>query len=267
MDDNSGSKIKIGVTVGGKPVGGNAGFHASFTALVLIFIGALLFLDNLGLLPFANVGAYWPLAISAYGVALLTRARNLSCMVWHLTMVAAGILLTLRNLGILHASTGALLWPIILIAAGVSMLVKRTPGCGPANWIFRWPNQIGASVKTGGDRTRNLDENAVFSSVNRRVDTANFERADLNCFFGELKVDLRAAGISRPDREAVVETNAAFGAIKLRVPETWKVVVSGSAVFGAYEDRTVPPRPAPGVNPPTLMVTGNAAFGSVEIEN
>jgi predicted membrane protein len=265
MDDKSGSKIKIGVTVNGNSA--DSGLHASFTALVLIVAGALLFLDNLGLLPFANVGAYWPLAISAYGIALLTRARNVACMVWHLTMVAAGILLTLRNLGILHASVGALLWPILLIAAGVSMLVKRTPGCGTRNWVRQWPDRLAASVKAGGGRFRNLDENAVFSSVNRRVDTPNFERADLNCFFGELKVDLRAAGISNPEREAVVETNAAFGAIKLRVPETWKVVVSGSAVFGAYEDKTVPPRPMPGVDPPTLIVRGNAAFGAVEIEN
>jgi alkanesulfonate monooxygenase SsuD/methylene tetrahydromethanopterin reductase-like flavin-dependent oxidoreductase (luciferase family) len=64
-----------------------------------------------------------------------------------------------------------------------------------------------------------------------------------------------------------VDANAAFGAIKLRVPETWRVVVHGDAVFGAFEDKTVPPRPGPGIDPPILIITGNAAFGAVEIEN
>ena len=109
--------------------------------------------------------------------------------------------------------------------------------------------------------------NAVFGSVNRRIDSPNFERADLNVIFGELKVDLRGATIAPPNKEATVETNAAFGAIKLRVPETWRVVVHGSAVFGAYEDKTLPPRPAPGIDPPILIISGNAAFGAVEIEN
>jgi predicted membrane protein len=239
--------------------------HASFGALVLIAVGTILFLDNLGLVPFANIRAYWPLAIAVFGVTLLMRARTACALVWAGTMVAIGVLLTLGNLGILPVTIGSL-WPIFLIAAGVSMLFKRTPWNGPRTWSRRWPERFHAGARVRGS-FRNLDENAVFSSVNRRIDSPNFERADLNCFFGELKLDLRGAGISAPVREAVVETNVAFGAIKLRVPETWKVVVSGSAVFGAYEDRTVPPRPGPGVDPPTLIVNGSAAFGAVEIDN
>jgi hypothetical protein len=109
--------------------------------------------------------------------------------------------------------------------------------------------------------------NVAFGGVNRRIDSTTFEGADLNCSFGELKVDLRGATISAPSREAIVYINASFGAIKLRVPETWKVVVHGTAVFGNYDDKTVPPRPAPGIDPPTIVIRGNAAFGAVEIEN
>ncbi|HWE07292.1 MAG TPA: LiaF domain-containing protein, partial [Rhizomicrobium sp.] len=108
---------------------------------------------------------------------------------------------------------------------------------------------------------------AVFAGVNRRVDSQTFEGADLNSTFGELKVDLRGATISTPNRQATIRVNAAFGAIKLRVPETWRVIVHGDAVFGAFQDKTVPPRPTPGLDPPTLFIVGNSAFGGVEIEN
>jgi predicted membrane protein len=239
--------------------------HASFGAIVLIALGAILFLDNLGLLPFANIRAYWPMAIAVFGALQLTRSRSACSMVWPWTMIAIGVLLTLGNLGILRVTIGSL-WPVFLIAAGVSMLVRRTSWTVPRNWARQWPDRVHMGSRVRGS-FRNLDANAVFSSVNRRIDDVNFERADLNCFFGELKVDLRGATIAAPNREAVVDTNAAFGAIKLRVPETWRVVVHGSAVFGAYEDKTVPPRPGPGIDPPTLIISGNAAFGAVEIEN
>ena len=260
MDDNPGSKV-----VTGGPDGGNS--YASVTALLLIAAGVLLFLDNLGFWPFGNVRAYWPMVIAAFGVAQLTRSRTCCGKVWPITMIVIGVLLTLGNLHIIRFGMRSL-WPIFLIAAGISMLVKRTGWWGPHEWSRQWPSRFPAAASvSGGFRGNVLHENAVFSSVNRRIDSQNFEGADLTSTFGELKIDLRGATISTPNREAIVETNASFGAIKIRVPETWKVIVQGSAVFGAYEDKTLPPRPAPGVDPPTLIVRGHAAFGAVEIEN
>lgn len=243
-------------------------FNSSIGAIILIAIGAVLFLDNLGLVPFANISAYWPLAISAWGIALLTRARSNCGVVWPWTMVAVGVLLTLGNLGIIRANWGNI-WPIFLIAAGAAMLFKRTGWAWPASCDMRTSRHFfGPADRLYRKFSGNiLRENVAFSGINRRIDSATFEGADLNCTFGELKIDLRGAAIATPNHEAVIYTNAAFGAIKIRIPETWKVVVHGTAVFGAYEDKTVPPRPVPGVEMSTLIVRGNAAFGAVEIEN
>ena len=252
MDDNSGSKIRISLTAG------RNNNSASIPALLIIAAGVILFLDNLGILPFANIRAYWPMAIAVFGALQVSHARSACAMVWPWTLIALGILLTLGNLNIIHANWGNT-WPIYMIAAGVYMLIKRT------TW-FAWPSSWNLS-SADADRTRDLDANAVFGSVNRRIDSPNFQRADLNVVFGELKIDLRGATIAPPNKEAVIETNAAFGGIKLRVPETWRVVVHGSAIFGAYEDKTLPPRPSPGIDPPILIIRGNAAFGAVEVEN
>jgi predicted membrane protein len=248
--------------------GGDSPFHPSFHpsigAVVLIAVGVILFLDNLGLVPFANIRAYWPLALSAWGVALLSRSRSACSMVWPWTMVATGVILTLGNLHVIRANWGNI-WPLFLIAAGVSMLLNRNR-CS-------WQQRRARSMFGPGERFRRrflgniMHVNAVFSSVDRRIDAANFEGADLNSTFAELKVDLRGATIATANRQAILETNAVFGAIKVRVPETWRVVVHGAAVFGAYEDKTVPPRPGPGIDPPVLIIRGNAAFGAVEIEN
>ena len=250
MDDN-GSKIRIDISTG-----------SGWAAIVLICMGVVMFVDNLGLVPFAHLGAYWPVAISAYGAVLLSRARTSSGKVWPVTMIAIGILLTLGNLGILHVNMGSL-WPLFLVAAGASMLLK------PPRERFRQRSMYFTAGSESNTRFNGniLYENAVFSGVKRRVDSATFEGADLNCSFGEIKIDLRGATISTPNRQAIIETNASFVAIKLRIPETWKVEIESAAIFGACEDKSVPPRPVPGVDPPTLIIRGNAAFGAVEIEN
>ncbi len=238
-----------------------------FPAVVLIVFGALLFLDNLGLIPFAHLRAYWPLVFVAFGVVQLNRRRGTCCIVWPWTMIALGILLTLGNIG-LRVVNMRTLWPLFLIAVGLSMLFRR-PGWGRRPGSDRRPyGNFAPGERFQGRTSDNIHhENAAFASINRRVDSPNFEGADLNVTFGELKLDLRGATISTPNKQAIVETNASFGAIKLRVPESWKIVVEGSAVFGAYEDKTVPPRPVPGIDPPTLIIRGNASFGAVEIEN
>ena len=256
------------------------GFNPSIGAVILIAIGAVLFLDNLGLVPFANIRDYWPLAISAWGVALLSRNRGGCGLVWPWTMISIGALLTLGNLHYIRMNAGSV-WPIFLIAAGISMLLKRSGWDWGSRWGSRWGsmhdrmNDPGRHVHffAPGERLyRKFNNNILrlhvaFGGVNRRIESPTFEGADFTCSFGELKVDLRGATISTPNREAILYINASFGAIKLRIPETWKVVVHGTAVFGAYEDKTVPPRPVPGIDPPTLIVRGNAAFGAVEIEN
>ena len=58
-----------------------------------------------------------------------------------------------------------------------------------------------------------------------------------------------------------------FGGIEITVPRTWKVVMKNAAVFGGCDDKTVPPRPEPGFEPVTLVITGAAVFGGVEIRN
>jgi hypothetical protein len=250
--------------------------NASIGAVILIAVGAVLFLDNLGLVPFANIRQFWPLAISAWGVALLSRNRGGCGMVWPWTMISVGALLTLGNLHIIRMNAGSI-WPIFLIAAGISMLLRRTGWDWGSRWGSRWGTMHDQNRQrhffAPGERLYRkfngniLRLNVAFSGVNRRIDSATFEGADLHCSFGELKVDLRGATISTPDREAIIYINASFGAIKLRIPETWKVVVHGTAVFGQYDDKTVPPRPAPGIDPPTVVIRGNASFGAVEIEN
>jgi len=89
----------------------------------------------------------------------------------------------------------------------------------------------------------------------------------VDAVFGSIELDLSGASISSPDRLAALEVNAVFGGVEITVPRTWKVVMKNAAVFGGCEDKTFPPRPEPGFEPATLVLTGSAVFGGIEIRN
>jgi predicted membrane protein len=279
--------------------------RGTFFAVALIVAGIFLFLDNLGVIPIAHIGAYWPLALVVYGLAAIFHRRTATAAVWSLTLVAGGVLLTLGNLHILRV-TGDVIWPILLIAFGVTMLVnrsrweelsaarrhrwearrelKRQYG-GMSGWDHMAQSRTNFAPAVAAPATGNqIHEVAVFFSSRRRVEAQDFERAELSAVFGSIDLDLsgaaiqlvRAPGTDAPARRALLEASAVFGSIDIVVPRDWRIVKDGhedhagrgaAGVFGCFEDKTIPSRPEPGVEPPTLVLRGAAVFGSVTIHN
>lgn len=228
--------------------------------VALIFAGTLLFVENLGLFHFDVVRLFWPILFLFYGAAALRSSRNPVSLVWGSAALIAGGLLLLNSFHVLYVSM-RLLWPLVLIASGVTMLIYR----------LQWQRSVSAftlgsstEMRSSADR---VHEFAIFSGAKRKIDSPNFEGGDLSSLFGGIEIDLRRAKISGITGEAVIDANAAFGGIEIRIPETWRVSLQGTAVFGAYEDKTLPPRPEPGVVNPVLVIRGGTAFGAVSIQN
>jgi predicted membrane protein len=248
--------------------------RGSLFALLLIVAGALLFLDNLGILPIEDIRAYWPIWIVVWGVYILDRRKSPVAIIWAVAIMACGVLLILGNLRIIHV-TGGVIWPVLLIAFGTMMLVRpvrfgewperfRVAGRMRRRERFSRLRANGAPESFSGNE---LNEAIVFSSLNRRVETQQFEGGKLDVVFGSIELDLTGASISSANRQAAIEANAVFGGIEITVPRTWKIIMKSTAVFGGCDDRTVPPRPEPGFEPVTLVVTGGAVFGGISIQN
>ena len=240
--------------------------RGGFFALMLIAAGALLFLDNLGILPIEDIRAYWPIWCVIWGVWVLDRWRNPVAIIWAAALIFCGILLILGNLHILHV-TGGVFWPVVLIAGGATMLVRPLHPRDWQEYVRRFQEHQRPFTRRESFFGSRLRESVVFQSINRRVDTQQFEGGKLEAVFGSIDLDLSGASISSPDRRAQLEATAVFGGIEIIVPRSWKVVMKSTAVFGGCDDQTVPPRPEPGLDPVTLVVTGGAVFGGVEIRN
>ncbi|MDE3195674.1 MAG: hypothetical protein KGN84_04980 [Acidobacteriota bacterium] len=243
---------------------GGVGPGAVF-GLLLVLLGTLLFIDNLNILPFSVAGAFWPLSVLLACAMMFYRTCSPVVKVWAVTGMVWGLLMLLDDFNIIHVR-GAIFWPLALIACGIILLMFRL-----RLQAFPWDEFRGRWVIGSNARSRTvnskLEECVIFSGVKRKIETINFEGGELTAVFGSIEIDLRRASISTPDRMANIEANSAFGSIELRIPETWQVQLHGNAVFGAYEDKTIPPRPDPGSPIPTLIISGGTAFGAVVIKS
>ena len=228
-------------------------------AILIIGVGVLLFLDNFGLFHIYNLWRYWPVVLIAVGVSKLFDCRGTGGRVWAGIMIAFGVLFLLDALRIVHVGWH-LIWPLALVGLGVSMLMKSLERKAAVDRCVTTSSGDASAADT-------LREWVVFGGIKRRLDTPNFQGGEMVAVFGGIEVDLRRANIADTVKEVVIDANATFGGIELKVPENWRVITRGFGIFGGYEDKTIPPRPQDGVTAPTVVITGYAIFGGVAVQN
>jgi predicted membrane protein len=227
-------------------------FRGSFAwGGVILFVGVVLLLDHLGVISAQGLWRFWPMILILAGIVnLLDDCRR----IWGVCLLVAGVLLQLGQFGIVHV-TWALLWPIIIIGIGLSLMFGSIKA--------RKAAEGRGQVSTGPGA---LNEMAVFSGVEKRVMGKNFRGGRLVALFGGIEIDLWQADMEGDT--AVLHVDAIFGGVELRVPDTWLVSSEGQGIFGGYSDTTrLNPPSDPSQQRKTLVVRGMALFGGVEIRN
>jgi len=98
-----------------------------FWGLLLVIGGGMFLLRNLGMLDF-DMRAFWPVIPIAVGISHLVTRPHPFAITSGMVLTSLGVVLLLRSLQILSFGTGAVIWPVILIAVGGSMLLRRALG-------------------------------------------------------------------------------------------------------------------------------------------
>jgi predicted membrane protein len=238
---------------------GRSPLAGAIISCVVILIGVLFLLENLGVFRIYNFWRLWPVLLIISGVVRMFDRRRFGSLVWGGFVASVGVLLLCDTFGLLHVNFNTV-WPVGVIAFGVSMLMRAfRPGPFTGQNIFASDN---SPLPDGL-----LKEVAVFSGTKRRIESKAFQGGEITCVFGGVDLDLRRAEPLPGHHRIVLDITATFGGVELKIPESWKVAIQGVAVFGAYEDKTVPPRPETSAQAPELVITGNVIFGAVNIEN
>ena len=213
--------------------------------VLILGIGVMFTLENLGFVDAHEYLRYWPAGLIAIGLLKLWHGRG-GAVFGGFVFVFAGVWLLLRTMDIVSISLWDL-WPLLLVMIGASM-------------VWRGVNRRGA-YPAAGDTHSTISAVAILAGVNRGNTSKMFRGGDLTAVLGGCQIDLRQASI---EGEAVIDVFAMWGGIEIRVPENWSVTGRVMPVLGGYEDKTRPI--ADGTNQ-RLLVRGTVVMGGVEIKN
>jgi len=212
--------------------------------LLIVVVGMLFTLENVGVIDAHEYLRYWPVGLIAVGLLKLWQGSG--AIFGGFIFVFVGVWLLLQAMGIVTVSLWNL-WPMLLVFAGASMVWRGMHG--------------GSAERATADAHSTVSAMAVLAGINRGNTSKTFRGGDLTAVFGGCQIDLRQAAI---EDEAVIDVFAMWGGIEIKVPENWSVSGRVTPILGGYEDKTR--RVADGTNQ-RLLVRGLVIMGGVEIKN
>jgi len=162
--------------------------------LIIIAVGAVLLLNQLGIFPHGIVVHFWPVALIVVGLIKIFNGKERGEWLAGGCLIVGGVLLQTNSLGITHITLSQA-WPMFIIVVGLMMVAHSLSGkaCG------------GPASTTDAD----LDSFYIFGGGERNVNAKDFRSARLFAVFGGYEVDLSRAEMA--GNEAYVEANAVFG--------------------------------------------------------
>lgn len=183
---------------------------------------------------------WWPLLVILAGTLMLI--NNPRQFVWPLVVTGFGVLLQLRELDVVTFNVWSLVWPVVIIAVGVSVLVNRSSSHKNAH-------------------KKDIDEaSALLSGNSIKNESKNYKGGNASAIMGGVDIDLRDAAIKD---EATLNVFAFWGGITLKVPEGWVVKSKITPVAGGVEIKTKPADKGA----PILYLVGDVIMSGVEVKH
>ncbi len=213
------------------------------TGLIIIAIGVGALLGALNIFPFWDTfKEWWPLLVILGGVFVWLGdwRRN---YIWGIVLIIVGVLLQLKELGQLDFNFFSLIVPILVIAAGLSILLHT---------------KNRTAIKSG---TKDADDiSVIFSGSETKNVSKNYQGGKITAIFGGAVLDLRDAKLTK---DATLDVFLLCGGLELKVPRDWKVVSKVAPIAGGVENKSEGSENQTG---PVLTLTGSATLGGVEIK-
>lgn len=221
-----------------------------FWGLLFIAAAILVIFGKLGF--FTEIGVFEIVATIALVAIMIKSIARLNF--WGI-LIPAALLCTVYadELGMTDLTPGPVLLAAILASIGLSMIFRKS------SW-----RRFEKKNENYGNVVNHSDGNVIrcstsFNSSMRYINSPDFERADLKCSFGAMKVYFDSAKI--PSGRAIIALDVAFSGVELYIPKEWKVVNEANATLGGIDEKNR----RTDTEFPVVTLTGNVSFGGVEI--
>ena len=225
--------------------------------LLVIAMGLLFLLDNLGYVDMHRAFSFWPMLFVIVGTVKLCDTRTQGGTLLGAGLVGFGILLMLDRMDIFDFSWRTV-WPLVLIGLGGYLVAKAVRNKRALERGVALPDGTPLASAAGAGEV--LDVTAILGAYERRVTTQNFRGGEITAVMGGCELDMRGAAIQG---EAVINVFAFWGGVTIKCPPDWSVILQGTPILGGFEEKTI----APPDNTKRLVIRGYAIMGGVEIRN
>jgi hypothetical protein len=236
------------------------GRHRAMTHLAmgifLTMLGIVLTLDRLELFDASLALRWWPIGFHVLGATILARRSDSHGRFWGIAWLIVGTWLLLNSLGIVRIGFWDLLWPMVLIAIGVRLVLRGravNARAGTSNVSDETPSLVAVLSEAKGSVTQALS------------------RASLTSVMGGCHLDLRQASITNGSAP-VVDVFAVLGGHEIVVPPGWTVVMDVVTILAAAEDKRLPTIATVGgasidAGAPQLTIRGTLLLSGLTIKN
>ncbi|MBR9997391.1 MAG: hypothetical protein KFF73_00400 [Cyclobacteriaceae bacterium] len=217
----------------------------------LIIIGIVLVLRNFHFFPFIPWLFSWPMIFVLIGVfILLTRQSVVAALIF----VGIGVWFLVPDIFNLYIDRFWDLWPIILIAIGMSLILRnRSP---------KYVSHGRPSEESGMDY---MDEVSIFGGGEKIVTSQSFKGGKITNIFAGSEINFLGAKLA--PEPVYIDLFTLFGGSTLIVPAEWKVKVDMVAIFGGFSDKREYKRQDLGKDEPELYIKGVTLFGGGELKS
>lgn len=220
---------------------------------IIIGLGVVFMLDNMGVLHARDYLRYWPALIVVYGLARIAQPRGTQGRFGGLIWLIVGLVLLIDKLALLDFRLSEF-WPLLLVLFGFLVLRR--------SWAPRAASTPHGETDSPVSADNFVSGFALMSGVRRTITSQDFKGGELTAIMGGCEVDLRRASIS--SGTAILDLFAFWGGIDIKVPQDWSVVVEGTPFLGGFEDSTLQ---QPGNSSKRLVIRGTVIMGGAEIKN
>lgn len=219
----------------------------------LIVIGFFWIFKNFGLIPdFIPHYLYsWEIVFVLVGIFILLTKR---AIIPGLIFIGVGLFLILPDIPSFHFIQIWMLWPILLIAIGMSLLLQN-----------RSRYEDGRPRNKDESRDDYVDEVSIFSGGEKIITSQNFKGGKITTIFGGSEINLLNANLAKGP--VYIDIAALFGGTTLIVPENWNVKTDLVTIFGGFADKRNVNSETQDGEESVLYIKGVVIFGGGELKS
>lgn len=215
-----------------------------FTGLVIIVIGILSLLGNMGVISYAfDLGRVWP--VVALALLLGSIFDNKKIGSGSIILLCILLYFVLNNYDFIKLGMMEVIFPILLILIGLAIML---------------PKEHAEEFKNDSSKS-DINLNAIFSGTNSKSKSKSLRKISITSVFGDAGIDLDDA--SAKDGKCMCEIVTVFGGVTINLPEDWSINMDGlTCILGGVEDKRREIKDAKNV----LYLSGVVIFGGIEIK-